>query len=211
MWQSKRHERWKAMFYVHFDAFFYPISSKINWKYSITLGFEKVLFVIFFELKFSASIMDFHDWKKVSAFLKIEVCARGGVKILEKGFSWREWYWCSVLEYVQVSARQDDKYWSLGQARFYAHTSFFDFSLVKTNFQNGISASFRLYSFIRLILSDILWWYNDEAMYTQTLNCKVVHYDTQDVRHSFGNGRKITASVFSKTHLCIKIEFDKRK
>lgn len=22
--------------------------------------------------------MDFHDWKKVSAFLKIEVCARGG-------------------------------------------------------------------------------------------------------------------------------------
>lgn len=62
--------------------------------------------------------MDFHDWKKVSAFLKIErrgMCARvGRVKILGKGARRANGIGsvCSVLEYVQVSARQDDKYWS---------------------------------------------------------------------------------------------------
>lgn len=72
---------------------------------------------------FSASIMDFHDWKKVSAFLKIErrgMYGRVGWRFLRRGLVVSMVLgigsMCSVLEYIQVSARQDDKYWSLGKS-----------------------------------------------------------------------------------------------
>lgn len=54
--------------------------------------------------------MDFHDWKKVSAFLKIErrgMCARvGRVKILGKGARRANGigYWCVVFSNTSKSA-----------------------------------------------------------------------------------------------------------
>lgn len=110
---------------------------------------------------FSASIMDFHDWKKVSAFLKIErrgMYGRVGWRFLRRGLVVSMVLgigsMCSVLEYIQVSARQDDKYWSLGKSASIYSPSF-DFSLVKTNFSEWIPGKLSIILLCTLYLHEI--------------------------------------------------------